>query len=123
MAPSKIYTCKRLVKKSFRLREALFWQRFWIDVTYFNGSGPVFLIVSGTQEATTSMITDSQIANTASIYNAMIVLVEHRYFGDSIPTELETVSRIFCFSFSILLVSIYLNLKRPVARQLGVSDR
>lgn len=71
----------------FDLKNKATWQqRYWVDTTNFFGDGPVFLIIGDQMEASELMITNTQVTKYARTYNALVVLVEHRYYGQSIPT-------------------------------------
>lgn len=62
-------------------------KRFFINDTFFRKGGPVFLQLGGEGEASPVWVVEGQIAtNYAKRYNAMSVLLEHRYYGKSRPT-------------------------------------
>lgn len=70
---------------------ATFLQRYYVDETYWDGLGPIFLDIGG--EGTLGGTPGGYIAQLASQYNALIVALEHRYYGESIPNNsMETIN-------------------------------
>lgn len=71
-----------------------FWaQRFWVNATFFNGSGPVFLYVEGEGAGSAADVVGGQHVELAAAHGSLIVALEHRFFGASIPTaDLTTAS-------------------------------
>ncbi|OQR90554.1 serine protease family S28, partial [Achlya hypogyna] len=65
-------------------------QRYHYNDAYYGGPGsPVFLYIHGEWEATDYTVTDtgSLMVDLAQKHNAMIVALEHRYYGDSVPNN------------------------------------
>ena len=84
-APSEYYFNQTL--DHFDLTSTRKWpQRYWISSTHFvNKSGPVFLVIGGEAEESGSTLVFMQVNKYAKKYNALLVLVEHRFFGQSRP--------------------------------------
>src|SRR5699024_10207902 len=65
-------------------------QRYFVNFQYANreNDSPVFLLLGGEGEASPSWLVSGQMAaNYGKHYNAILVLLEHRYYGRSHPTE------------------------------------
>ena len=64
-------------------------QRYWINRKFWAGAGaPVFVFIGGEGEESCSRLTDSlYMYNLAEQNNALMIDVEHRYYGQSLPTE------------------------------------
>ncbi|XP_054156714.1 putative serine protease K12H4.7 [Oppia nitens] len=62
-------------------------QRYFLNDKYYKTGGPVFLEVYGEGEANDYYITSGAIAEYANRFNALLVNLEHRYYGQSVPTE------------------------------------
>jgi pimeloyl-ACP methyl ester carboxylesterase len=58
-------------------------QRYYIDKQYWNGDGPVFLSIGG--EGTLTGPPGGYMAVLAANYSALLVSLEHRFYGESIP--------------------------------------
>jgi len=63
-------------------------QRYFINDTFYVKGGPIFLQLGGEGTANPIWVVEGQIAkNYAKKFNAMSVLLEHRYYGESHPTS------------------------------------
>ena len=62
---------------------ATFQQRYAVDATYWDGKGPVFYEIGG--EGTLGGAPDGYIATLAQNYSALLIALEHRFYGESIP--------------------------------------
>tara|TARA_B110001452_G_scaffold260341_1_gene257736 strand:+ start:85 stop:1563 length:1479 start_codon:yes stop_codon:yes gene_type:complete len=61
-------------------------QRYYLDETHFRApDGPVFLYVSGEAPLYGAPAAGSSIGELAAEHGALVVAVEHRYYGDSLP--------------------------------------
>eukprot|EP00760_Papus_ankaliazontas_P004581 PhM_4_TR11968/c0_g1_i1/m.31008 len=68
-------------------KRGTFEQRFWYDTTYWKpGTGPVFLYISG--EGPASGSPSGFITNVAANASALLITLEHRYYGESLPMPL-----------------------------------
>lgn len=64
--------------------DSTFSQRFYVNQAYWNkGSGPVFFEIGG--EGTLSGPPGGYIEQLAEKYSALLISLEHRFYGDSIP--------------------------------------
>ncbi|XP_054162819.1 putative serine protease K12H4.7 [Oppia nitens] len=62
-------------------------QRYYVSDTFYKRGGPVFLQLGGEGTADPIWLVEGQIAtNYAKKFNALSVLLEHRYYGKSWPT-------------------------------------
>jgi hypothetical protein len=61
-------------------------KRYWVDETFWNGTGPVFLYIGGQLEMDPEFVFRAQWIVYARQFNALCVLLEHRYYGKSQPT-------------------------------------
>ncbi|XP_064615454.1 putative serine protease K12H4.7 [Liolophura sinensis] len=62
-------------------------QRYFISTQYYQDNGPVFLMLGGEAEANPQWMVQGQWINYAASYNALILMLEHRYYGKSRPTS------------------------------------
>lgn len=62
-------------------------QRYWVNENYFDGTGPVFIMIGGEGEENPIWMENGQWINFAKQYKALCVMLEHRYYGKSRPTE------------------------------------
>jgi len=63
-----------------------FRQRYFVDWSYWNKSGPVFIYTPGEGPATGSL--DGYAAIVGKNLSALMITLEHRYYGDSLPAPL-----------------------------------
>ncbi|GAM40201.1 hypothetical protein TCE0_038r12361 [Talaromyces pinophilus] len=63
--------------------------RYWFDASHYEEGGPVFLLESGetSGEDRLPYLQKGLIAQLAQLTNGIAVVLEHRYYGSSIPTE------------------------------------
>lgn len=62
-------------------------QRYFISSQYYQDDGPVFLMLGGEAEANPQWMVQGQWINYASSYNALLLMLEHRFYGKSRPTR------------------------------------
>lgn len=62
-----------------------FSQRYAVDATYWDGKGPIFYEIGG--EGTLGGAPDGYIATLAQNYSALLIALEHRFYGESIPNN------------------------------------
>jgi pimeloyl-ACP methyl ester carboxylesterase len=62
-------------------------QKYFVNSTFYKSGGPVFFLLGGEGPLSPSSTSGSHFILTqyAQQYNALIVAVEHRFYGDSIP--------------------------------------
>mmetsp|Transcript_7109 Transcript_7109/g.13494 ORF Transcript_7109/g.13494 Transcript_7109/m.13494 type:complete len:545 (-) Transcript_7109:239-1873(-) len=69
-----------------------FKQRYFVNDTFFDGSGPVFLCVGGegpgfkASVVVTGQVHCALMMTLAAKHNALVFALEHRYYGRSVPT-------------------------------------
>ncbi|KAF2071072.1 hypothetical protein CYY_007609 [Polysphondylium violaceum] len=63
-----------------------FQQRYIINDQYWNGNGPVFMMINGEGPMGLDTVTSLQFVIWAKQYNALIISLEHRYYGASFAT-------------------------------------
>ncbi|XP_054156711.1 putative serine protease K12H4.7 [Oppia nitens] len=63
-----------------------FKQRYFLNDKYYKTGGPVFLLVDGENEGQDYFITKGAVSEYAKQFNALLVDLEHRYYGHSVPT-------------------------------------
>lgn len=61
-------------------------QRYFVNDTYFQIGGPVFLMIGGEGTADPVWMVAGQWINYARKYGALCLMLEHRYYGLSHPT-------------------------------------
>uniref|UniRef100_A0A0N5BHV6 Serine protease K12H4.7 n=1 Tax=Strongyloides papillosus TaxID=174720 RepID=A0A0N5BHV6_STREA len=64
-------------------------QRYWYNNKFYVQGGPVFLMLGGESAESASWVEreDLEWTSLAKEHNAMLFLLEHRYYGNSRPTE------------------------------------
>jgi len=83
----------------FDRRDSRTWtQRAFVNDTYFDGTGPVFLCVGGEGPAMdATVLSDSVHCNDMVEYGrtvgALLVALEHRFYGESFPIEKHLLTR------------------------------
>lgn len=55
--------------------------------TFYKEGGPVFLMIGGEAEASPKWMVEGTWLKYAETYNAYCVMLEHRFYGKSRPTE------------------------------------
>jgi len=68
---------------NFNANSTTFQQRYYVDAQYWDHKGPVFFEIGG--EGTLSGAPGGYIGYLAKKYNALVVALEHRFYGASIP--------------------------------------
>ncbi|CAG2100981.1 unnamed protein product [Medioppia subpectinata] len=64
-----------------------FKQRYYVDDSHHKIGGPVFLMIGGEGEADTSRLSNATyMGQMTKKYSALAVVLEHRYYGKSMPT-------------------------------------
>lgn len=76
------YTCK--LDKIFSSSP----KRYFVNDTFYKSGGPIFLQLGGEGTANPIWTVVGQVSTRfAPNYNALVVLLEHRYYGKSYPTR------------------------------------
>eukprot|EP00164_Ancoracysta_twista_P007150 GFYU01010112.1.p1 GENE.GFYU01010112.1~~GFYU01010112.1.p1 ORF type:complete len:594 (-),score=162.79 GFYU01010112.1:610-2391(-) len=78
---------------------ATFPQRFYFNDTYWNSANadktkPVFLLVGGRSALTSKSDKIARVLELASSYGALVLALEHRYFGLSVPVDELTTEKL-----------------------------
>jgi serine protease 16 len=61
-------------------------QRFWVNATFWKGaSSPVFLYIEGEGAGSAYSVVSGEHVELAATYGALLVALEHRYYGASVP--------------------------------------
>jgi len=72
----------------FKPGDARTWlQRYWINWQFYKDGGPVLLMIGGEGEANPVWMTTGAWKDYAKKNNAAMILLEHRYYGKSYPTQ------------------------------------
>ena len=93
-AAAERYFTQRLDHFDASLKNASFQQRYFVNATWFKGTGPVFLCVGGEGPALDASVVSrsvhcSDATELAPDVGALIVALEHRYYGKSVPPSSE----------------------------------
>lgn len=70
-------------------------QRYFVNDQYWKKDGPVFIFIAGEGAANPIWMTEGQWITYAQTYGAICVMVEHRFYGKSHPTEYKTENRFY----------------------------
>lgn len=62
-------------------------QRYFVNDLYWKKGGPVFIQIGGEGPADPIWMTEGQWIKYAQTYGAICVMLEHRFYGKSHPTE------------------------------------
>ena len=62
-------------------------QRYFVNDQYWKKNGPVFIQIGGEGPADPIWMTEGQWIKYAQIHGAICVMIEHRFYGKSHPTE------------------------------------
>eukprot|EP01112_Ceratiomyxa_fruticulosa_P014068 TRINITY_DN4005_c0_g5_i1.p1 TRINITY_DN4005_c0_g5~~TRINITY_DN4005_c0_g5_i1.p1 ORF type:complete len:571 (-),score=58.81 TRINITY_DN4005_c0_g5_i1:106-1818(-) len=70
----------------------VFQQRYFVNDTMWNkANGPVFLIIGSSEALTGESVSTGEVVYLAQEYNALVISLEHRYYGESVPfSDLST---------------------------------
>jgi thymus-specific serine protease len=60
-------------------------QRWWGNAQWWNGSGPVFVYVEGETSGSPYDVLEGEHCDFAAQYGALVLALEHRFYGKSIP--------------------------------------
>lgn len=64
-----------------------YWQqRFWTNESFWDGTGPVFFYIEGEGAGSPADVVSGQHVELAQMFGALVVALEHRFYGASIPT-------------------------------------
>ena len=93
-AASERYFTQRLDHYDASLKNQSFQQRYFVNATWYKGTGPVFLCVGGEGPALDASVVArsvhcSDATELAPEVGALIVALEHRYYGKSVPPSSE----------------------------------
>ncbi|ORY04434.1 peptidase S28 [Basidiobolus meristosporus CBS 931.73] len=72
----------------FARKTSVFKQRYFVNSTYFKPGGPVYLYSPG--EGPARPVGGGQLRNLAEATHGLMVSLEHRYYGKSLPTAKST---------------------------------
>ncbi|KAK3589949.1 hypothetical protein CHS0354_034971 [Potamilus streckersoni] len=62
-------------------------QRYFVNDAFFKPGGPIFLLIGGEASADPLWLLDGAMVEYAKTFNAFCVLLEHRFYGKSQPTN------------------------------------
>jgi hypothetical protein len=62
-------------------------QKYGVIQEYYKKGKPVFIFIGGEGPGGPDSMRDFQWVNYAKTYNAMMFMVQHRYYGESYPTR------------------------------------
>lgn len=66
----------------------IYFQRYFVNDSFYNNkTGPVFLMVGGEGPADPRWMVEGTWIAYAKKFNALCIMLEHRYYGESHPTK------------------------------------
>lgn len=70
-------------------KSGTFKNRYWLDASHYSPGGPVIVLQSGETDATSRLVYMQKgiLAQLAEATNGIGVVLEHRYYGQSFPTD------------------------------------
>ena len=66
-------------------------KRYFYNSSFFDGTGPVFLYIVGEWDASPNDVVYGSMVEYARKFNALCVSLEHRFYGESKPTEYKKI--------------------------------
>jgi len=82
--PPEQYFTQRL--DHFNAQDRRTWkQRYFVNSTFWDGTGPIFLQIGGEGAISAGYVVFLQMANYAKVYGALMLALEHRFYGASQP--------------------------------------
>lgn len=64
-----------------------FAQRYYVNTEFYQPGGPLYIFLSGEWRITPGRVTDSLFVEMAQEMYGHVSYLEHRYYGESFPTE------------------------------------
>jgi len=68
------------------MKKKLFVQRYFTNTNYYQPGGPVFFML-GAEGPADGFVDGGSWLDYAAEYSATVVILEHRFYGKSIPTK------------------------------------
>lgn len=62
-------------------------QRYYVNTEFYQPGGPLYIILSGEWRISTVGVTDSLVVEMAQDMYGHVSYLEHRFYGESFPTE------------------------------------
>lgn len=62
-----------------------FYLRYMVNAKYYRKGGPVFVYTGGNRDISITAQNSGFLFDIAPIFNAVLVFIEHRYYGTSLP--------------------------------------
>ena len=69
----------------FSNENSTFKQRYYVNAEHWDKKGPVFFSIGGEGTLSSSSVTSGYINSLGKNYSALIISLEHRFYGESIP--------------------------------------
>eukprot|EP01135_Chromosphaera_perkinsii_P004902 Nk52_evm7s304 gene=Nk52_evmTU7s304 len=99
-------------------------QRYFINPTFWKKpDGPVFFVFGGEGAISEKYVKDFAVRDYAEVHGALIVSLEHRYYGLSMPTEEVTDENLFKYLHSRIALQDAAHFARSMNDQLGITGR
>jgi hypothetical protein len=96
-------------------------QRFWVNASFWKGgASPVFFYIEGEGAGSPYSVVSGEHVELAAEYDALLVALEHRYYGASIPvSDLSTANLRFLSSHQAIadIATFYEGYLRPTFNQ------
>jgi len=74
---------------------ATFGQRYFYQTLNWDGTGPIFFMLGQEGASSPQDVVDGYVAEMAASVGALVVELEHRYYGYSVPIDLETDNMVY----------------------------
>ncbi|CAG8489557.1 3156_t:CDS:2 [Funneliformis caledonium] len=71
----------------FNKKSEKFFQKYYVNSTFYKESGPIFLYTPGESGIEPSITTFSFISELAANLSGLLINIEHRYYGESFPSD------------------------------------
>ena len=83
-------------------------QRVWVNEAYFNNAtgGPLFLYLEGEAAGGPGSVTGGQHVELAANHSALLISIEHRYYGASLPTTNQSTDNLAFLSHEQALADV-----------------
>ncbi|XP_064615580.1 thymus-specific serine protease-like [Liolophura sinensis] len=96
-------------------------QRYFISEEHYTKGGPIFLMLGGEREANPAWLQNGQWVRQALQHKAMLIYLEHRYYGQSRPTSDISVSNLQYLTVEQALEDVA-NFQRYISTSLSLAN-
>ncbi|XP_066913299.1 putative serine protease K12H4.7 [Clytia hemisphaerica] len=97
-------------------------QKYYVNATQFGENGPVFLMIGGEGPLSARWVGVGSMVEMAKEHKALVLALEHRYYGDSHPTSDTSVENLKYLSSEQALADLA-TFRASMVEQFALSDK